>query len=137
MASLQDLARQIKSEHKASVAAANRSTKHARIAGRLLLDAKKRLAQHGKWLPWLRDHCKLSVRTAQAYMRLAKLSPAKAQRVAPLALREALRTVATPKKEAKLKETFQILIVCKGEADQTVLLDRLTKEGHQCRALIS
>jgi hypothetical protein len=27
--------------------------------------------KHGEWLPWLADHCKLSKRTAQLYMRVA------------------------------------------------------------------
>ena len=37
----------------------------------MLLEAKDQL-KHGTWLPWLRDHCTLSERTAQLYMRCAK-----------------------------------------------------------------
>jgi hypothetical protein len=44
---------------------------HARAAGELLIQAKAK-AGHGKWLPWLRDECEISVRTASLYMRLAK-----------------------------------------------------------------
>jgi hypothetical protein len=52
-----------------------RSTEEAAAAaieaGKLLLEAKE-LVGHGNWLPWLRDHCKLSGRTARRYMRLAE-----------------------------------------------------------------
>jgi Protein of unknown function (DUF3102) len=30
------------------------------------------LVPHGQWLPWLKEHCHLSERTAQLYMRCAK-----------------------------------------------------------------
>jgi hypothetical protein len=41
-------------------------------AGHKLLEAKALIA-HGNWLPWLTEHAKLSQRTAQRYMRFAKL----------------------------------------------------------------
>ena len=40
-------------------------------AGDCLIEAKG-LVPHGQWLPWLREHCGLSVRHAQRLMRLAK-----------------------------------------------------------------
>jgi Protein of unknown function (DUF3102) len=47
------------------------SVRHAITAGELLIEAKRQLS-HGRWLPWLRDHCTISERTAQLYMRVAK-----------------------------------------------------------------
>ena len=44
--------------------------RHAIEAGALLLEAKEQL-KHGQWLPWLKDHCTISERTAQLYMRTA------------------------------------------------------------------
>ena len=71
---------------------------HALKAGQLLLEAKKGLP-HGEWLPWLRESCPdISERTAQNYMRLSrevsKLEPEKAQRVADLSYRDAIRVVS-------------------------------------------
>ncbi|MGE3314013.1 MAG: hypothetical protein AB7O26_02775 [Planctomycetaceae bacterium] len=37
----------------------------------------------------------------------------------------------------KLRERFQILIECEDENDQVALLERLSSEGHNCRALIA
>jgi len=43
-------------------------------AGENLIKAKETL-EHGKWLPWLAEHCKdISERTCQRYMDLAKAS---------------------------------------------------------------
>lgn len=36
-----------------------------------------------------------------------------------------------------IPEAFQVLVTCKGESDQGVLLERLIAEGYVCRALIS
>ena len=47
------------------------SVRHAVEAGELLIEAKGQLG-HGQWLPWLQDHCTISERTAQLYMRVAK-----------------------------------------------------------------
>jgi len=65
------LAADIRREHEAVAAALKDSLAHAIAAGELLLEAKTQLA-HGQWLPWLRDHCTISERTAQLYMRVAK-----------------------------------------------------------------
>ena len=91
---LLQLAQAIKDEHSAVKDAASQAVARAQAAGRLLLTAKKQVA-HGEWLPWLRDHCDMSKRTAQNYMRLARLGPEDAQRVAHLPLSAALRTVST------------------------------------------
>lgn len=96
-ARLPDLARKIKTEHRAVRKYTEDAVRHARKAGQFLIAAKHQLRQHGAWLPWLRDHCSIAPRTAQAYMRLARLSQQEAQRVAHLPLREVLQAVATPK----------------------------------------
>jgi hypothetical protein len=69
--SLADLAARIKAEHEAVGIALKDSVRHAIMAGELLLQAKDQVP-HGQWLPWLRDHCTISERTAQLYMRVAK-----------------------------------------------------------------
>jgi hypothetical protein len=69
--SLPDLAARIRGEHEAVSVALKESVRHAIAAGELLVEAKGQL-DHGRWLPWLRDHCAISERTAQLYMRVAK-----------------------------------------------------------------
>jgi hypothetical protein len=69
--SLPDLAGRIRVEHEAVSASLKESVKHAIAAGELLIEAKGQLS-HGRWLPWLKDHCTISERTAQLYMRVAK-----------------------------------------------------------------
>src|SRR6516164_3462768 len=68
--SLPDLAARIRAEHEAVSAAFRDSVRHAIAAGELLIEAKGQLG-HGRWLPWLRDYCTISERTAQLYMRVA------------------------------------------------------------------
>lgn len=69
--SLPDLAARIRAEHAATSVALKSSITHGITAGEMLIEAKAQLP-HGQWLPWLRDHCEISERTAQLYMRLAK-----------------------------------------------------------------
>jgi hypothetical protein len=68
---LDELAAEIRRHH----SAAKDAIKHAVEAGRLLLQAKAKLKaqgkSHGKWLPWLRENCEISERTAQDYMQAA------------------------------------------------------------------
>jgi hypothetical protein len=90
--SLADLAARINAEHKAVATTLRDSVAHAITAGELLIEAKDRLA-HGEWLPWLREHCNISERTAQLYMRTAKNraaieARAKSATVADLTLNE-------------------------------------------------
>ena len=86
--------------HEAAVAAGSSALAHARDAGELLTRAKAAVP-HGAWLPWLAQHCpSIPERTAQAYMRIARLWPAleaKAPRVADLPLRQALALLDEPK----------------------------------------
>ena len=99
MNNVNDLAARINSEHRKAEECARSAVAHALNAGRLLIEAKAQVA-HGTWLPWLDEHCKISERTAQAYMRVArelpKLDDGKAQRVADMPLRDALRALAEP-----------------------------------------
>jgi hypothetical protein len=37
-----------------------------------MLCSKQVAVPHGQWLPWLAEHCKLSKRSAQLYMRIAR-----------------------------------------------------------------
>ncbi len=69
--SLADLAARIRIEHEATDAALKSSVEHAMAAGDLLIEAKGQV-KHGQWLPWLTDHCAMSERTAQLYMKIAK-----------------------------------------------------------------
>ena len=87
--SLTDLAARIRTEHRAASDKMSEALLHAMTAGELLIEAKDQL-KHGQWLPWLRDHCSISTRTAQLYMRVgasrAEIEAAKAQSVAHLDL---------------------------------------------------
>lgn len=81
---------------------AREAVNHAVRAGALLLQAKTQIV-HGGWCNWLAANWQRSERTAQAYMRLAtelpRLDPEKAQRVADLSLRDALKAISAPKPE--------------------------------------
>jgi hypothetical protein len=68
---LADLAARIRAEHEATATALRRGVEHAMAAGDLLIEAKAQL-KHGQWLPWLVEHCAMSERTAQLYIRTAK-----------------------------------------------------------------
>jgi hypothetical protein len=96
-ATLADLAKQINAEHKLCAKALRAGLQHALTAGRLLIEAKEKVP-HGRWIPWLQEHCDFALRTAQAYMKAARdvpqLDKAKAQRVALLPFRDAMRELA-------------------------------------------
>ena len=80
----------IRTERDACSAAAQTSIEEAIKCGRLLEEAKG-LLKHGQWLPWLRDNCGLSERSAQRYMRLAR----KIRHVSDLAADAADRLLAS------------------------------------------
>jgi len=92
------LAAGIRAEHQATAAALRRGLEHAMAAGELLIEAKT-LVKHGEWLPWLRDHCALSDRTARLYTRLAR-NRSEIDRhignVADLSVRGAIAFIAAP-----------------------------------------
>ncbi len=66
------LADEIKRAHSGVMDAAKTAAERAMEAGNALIEAKA-LVRHGQWLPFLRDHCDLPERTAQLYMKIAKL----------------------------------------------------------------
>lgn len=105
--SLTDLAARIKVEHESTAAALKRGAEHAIAAGKLLLEAKL-LLKHGQWLPWLKDNCAISERTARLYMRLAQnqMELGENGNVADLSVRGALAMIARPKDDdiARLSE---------------------------------
>jgi phage N-6-adenine-methyltransferase len=92
------LAARIQAAHEAAQSAMRSAVSYAFEAGKLLMEAKK-LVGHGNWESWVRESCGFSERTAQGYMRLARLDPEKAQRVALLSLRDALKALAGSKGE--------------------------------------
>jgi DUF3102 family protein len=99
------LAAEIKTEHLAAHAAMKAGIAHAIAAGERLNEAKTQLL-HGQWLPWLQDHCAISERMAQRYMRLAKnKEKLKSDTVSDLTLRGALDALAQhlPPEEPELE----------------------------------
>jgi hypothetical protein len=97
---LDGLAKRINEEHHRCEGAVNAALEHAMNAGDLLLEAKGS-APHGTWQGWLANHFDGSVRTAQAYMRVAsrrdEVEAAKTQSSAPLSLDGALRALSATK----------------------------------------
>lgn len=97
LTTLNTLAIDIKDKHQAALDAYDNAVSLAREAGELLIQAKAQV-EHGQWAEWLKTNVPFSERTAQGYMRLVrelpKLDPEKAQRVAVMPLRKALRAIA-------------------------------------------
>ncbi len=96
-----DLASSIRAEHEAAQAAALSAVAHAIRAGELLIEAKAALP-HGEFGAWLAVNVSFSERTAQGYMKLARLSAEKRNGVADLSLRDALATLTAPKERPPL-----------------------------------
>jgi hypothetical protein len=65
------LAAEIKTFHRSAQANLRASVESGIACGLRLIEAKAQL-NHGQWLPWLAEHCAISERTAQLYIRLAK-----------------------------------------------------------------
>lgn len=120
--SLPDLAARIRAAHQA----VGEAMKHAIAAGELLAEAKSKVP-HGDWLLWLEANCEMSERTAQGYMRiareLARLEPAKAQRVADLSVRDALRSLSRATGAARLSPEGLESVLEKAEANSHMPLD--------------
>jgi Protein of unknown function (DUF3102) len=124
---LTELAARIKAEHEATAATMKRSVEHAMAAGDLLIEAKARLS-HGQWLPWLTEHCAISERSAQLYMRIAKnrqaIEARNAQHVADLTLNQAAALlVMTSDMKRLLDFTAQLENVNDPEAFLKICLD--------------
>jgi len=119
VAQLHGLAKKIHDEHSAPRAAMATGLEHAIKAGKFLQEAKS-IVEHGEWLPWLKKNCAFSERTAQCYMRTArecpKLDQEKAQRVADLSFREALKAIASDSSAlAKIQDDDQGALIEKAE----------------------
>jgi Protein of unknown function (DUF3102) len=111
--SLPVLAARIREEHIGARGAIKRSVEHAMAAGDLLREAKA-LLKHGEWLPWLAEHCKMSERTAQLYMRVARNRPAikaNPQWIADLTLNEVAKI------DPAVVQTYSILGEIEGKTD--------------------
>ena len=103
------LAGEINRAHKAAREAAQTSLERAIEAGERLIEAKA-LVAHGQWLPWLKELCDLSERSAQVYMRLARhkdVTNTKSAAVADLTMRAAVAEITEPKWPDKLSEKFK------------------------------
>lgn len=106
---LPDLAADINDEHRNCERAVNAAVDHALKAGELLIEAKSR-CPHGTWQTWLEESFEGSLRTAQAYMRVAsnreEIEAAQAQGSAPLSLDGALKVLSAPKDEPQAPITL-------------------------------
>jgi hypothetical protein len=70
--SLTRLAKQINAEHLKIIGALRSGVNHGIKAGSLLIAVKETKLKHGEFLPWVRTNCRISERTAQLYMSLAR-----------------------------------------------------------------
>lgn len=86
------LAAEIKAAHAGVKDHAKIAAQYAIDAGHKLIEAKA-LLKHGTWLPWLREHCEISERSAQLYMKIAELG-LKSETVAVLGLKGASKVIA-------------------------------------------
>ena len=128
--SLTVLAARILAEHDAVRGLLKDTVVRAMAAGDLLIEAKRQL-EHGQWLPWLRDHVKISEREAQRYMRLARnraVTEAKNDTVSDLTLNGALALLTTPQvaeKALAIAETTESIQEKAEKARRDVLLEAM------------
>lgn len=111
MSALTALAADIQREHEAAHGKAREALEHARRAGELLIEAKGQL-EHGAWLPWLSEHCGVSSRSAQRYMRLASRwgeLESKHDTVSHLTLQGALDALAEPGEPGRIVARLESL----------------------------
>jgi hypothetical protein len=94
------LASSINDHLAAAEQATKRGLEHAIAAGQLLLEAKE-IIGHGGWLAWLEANCRVGVRQAQTFMRLArnrhKLEAIKNESAAYLTIATAEALVGRPR----------------------------------------
>lgn len=91
------LAAEINTAREGLSAAAKTAVGHAIAFGQRLIEAKT-LLDHGAWLPWLSEHCSLSERQSQKYMRIARAKEvleAKAPLTADLTIEGAIAALVT------------------------------------------
>ena len=121
--SLDTLAILIKDAADHTMRSAANATEGALIVGKMLIQAKAQV-KHGEWDTWVTENCSMAIRTASAYMRLAKSVPqledSNRQRVTDLPLREAMRAIATDP-TAPPKSTYTSIRAAKRtDADKAV-----------------
>jgi hypothetical protein len=91
---LAELARQACEAHAATGHAVDQAVRHALIAGRALIAAKK-LVPDGQWTSWVQRNCDFTIRHAQRYIKLVEAYDADATRVSRdvlgLSLRAAIK----------------------------------------------
>lgn len=131
-ADLNTLAAQINDAAREAERHARGATENALIVGAMLIEAKK-LVTHGEWDNWILQNCEIAPRTVQAYMRLARTLPQldapKAQRVADLPVREAVRAIATnPDAPKKLSHT-DVRLAKKDDADRAAIALRKSADA--------
>jgi Protein of unknown function (DUF3102) len=102
---ISELVKMVNDEYAAIIDADRSNLQRALKVGEMLVDLKPRVARHGEWQLWLRNHCpKISIETANLYMRLAdnldeleKRAGAKSVSLTDLTITEARKLLATPK----------------------------------------
>src|SRR5215472_3078834 len=67
-----DLADRINAAHAEVKSSLLRGAEKAVAVGQMLWEAKAKYGRHGRWLDWIGENCKFTVRTAQLYMQLAE-----------------------------------------------------------------
>jgi hypothetical protein len=106
---LPQLAKAINLKHATVQAHLRAGAAEAFEAGELLIEAKKTVrGTQEKWLPWLKRNCALSERTAQAYMRLARLvraNPENSAAVLSGSFTKALRSLPLAGKSATVADS--------------------------------
>jgi len=114
--SLIKLAAQINREQAAFEQSLKTGLAHARQAGELLIEAKARM-EHGTWLPWLKQNCKVSEWSAQAYMRIARRYSelTKSGTVTDLTLRDGLKLLT----ETNQIERVMVNVVSSANTERT------------------
>jgi Protein of unknown function (DUF3102) len=128
---LTDLADRIRAELQAAKRAWHNALGHALNVGQALLEAQ--LLVSGNWKRWLRDHCSLSVSTAQLYQQLARHRyeiEAEISRTPELSLRAARLLIARPKPVAAEKAEKSAKVSTQGQPEEeptTSIADQLAE----------
>jgi hypothetical protein len=133
---------EIRDAHRLATAAADLSIDRARQAGLGLIEAKAMLG-HGKWLPWLVE-TGITARTAQRYMRLARIPADKYDSLSHLGIGGALDAIAastiTPLdrlRAAIYEETATLVwLLHQGGSDDGGFFDQTKAELDQIEAML-
>jgi Protein of unknown function (DUF3102) len=137
---LDGLAKRINDEHERCEGAVYAALEHAMNAGDLLLEAKDK-TPHGTWQGWLEGNFVGSIRTAQAYMRVAarreEVEAAKTQSSAPLSLDGALKALSAPKAESLDLQTASLAeLEARAEAAYERALSATYKSAEALREIL-